>query len=146
MPRSWVDAAVALSVAAGCLGLYLATMTPGLAYSGGDGIWKVTPAEHLADRREHVETYWRLGASRQVVVATQIGDLTLESHMLGLGNLARYEEEIGIAPDAVVVEAFDLVLPSALPRGTHPLRAGVVSTSTAGFDVTWADLGTVTVE
>jgi hypothetical protein len=108
--------------------------------------WSVTSTAHAGGRSAHVETFWRLGTTRDVVVATEVGDLTLESHMLGLGNLARYDAQIGMASDAVLVEAFDVVLPSALPPGSYPLRVGVVAMARTGIDVAWADVGTVTVE
>jgi hypothetical protein len=93
--------------------------------------------------RLHVQTRWRVPNARRVVVATRLGDRTLESHTLGLENLARYADVVGLPPDAVVQEDFRVVVPSTMPSGTYDARVGVTTFAADGIAVEWLDVGRV---
>ncbi len=107
--------------------------------------------------RTHVKTYWRVTQARPFLVSTQVDDITLETHDLGFGNLARYVQEGtsaagGSRPNAVgadspaislrdgyVTEEFDLVIPSYLKRGAHMFKIGLAQFSANGVSMQWAE-------
>ncbi len=116
--------------------------------------------------RIHLKTYWRVTQARPFLVSTQVDDITLETHDLGFGNLARYVQEetsaagapSGNSPNAVgagnpvamlrdkfVTEEFDLVLPSYLKRGAHKLKIGLARFAAPGVSMQWAEAGEVVI-
>ena len=72
--------------------------------------------------RIHITLYWKILRPDRYGVELSIGDSILEAHELGFGNLARYQKEVGISMDSVIVEDYWLVLPSTTPSGTHDLN------------------------
>ncbi len=105
----------------------------------------VTPVADAPSPRLHVESWWRVPTAARFVISTRIGDHTLESHDLGLGNLPRYAAEVGVPDGALVHEAFDVVVPSTLPRGEHAIRLGVTESSPTGLTTHWTEVGHVTI-
>jgi hypothetical protein len=94
-----------------------------------------------APDRVHLETHWTAGSPAPVVVGTRIGAHTIESHELGFGMRARR----GDADDGRIVESFDLVIPSTLPPGRHPLAVGVTRFDATGLSTDWVEIGHVDV-
>jgi hypothetical protein len=94
--------------------------------------------------RLRVQSWWRVPDARRVVVSTGLDDGTLEAHLLGLENLARYAATVTLPADAVVYEDFRVVVPSTLTAGTHAARLGVTI-----FDdritTEWIDVGSVAI-
>jgi len=77
--------------------------------------------------RLHLRTYWRLDQPRAVLLATALGEVQLETHELGFGNLRRYVEEAGpLKPGCILVEDYWLVIPSTISSGEIDLRMGVL--------------------
>jgi len=66
--------------------------------------------------------YWRVLSQEQALIATSLGDESLEAHPLGLGNLSRYGQEFRPPRDAIIVEDYLLVVPSQTPVGWQTLR------------------------
>ena len=73
----------------------------------------------------HLTLYWRVLRPEQALIATTLGDESLEAHPLGLGNLARYTQEFRPPRDAVIVEDYLLVVPSQTPVGWQTLKVGL---------------------
>jgi hypothetical protein len=93
--------------------------------------------------RLHVQARWRVPDAARVVVATGLGDRTLESHTLGLENLARYADVVGLPPGSVVREDYRVVVPSTTPAGTHTARLGVTVFGEHGMTTEWIDVGRI---
>ena len=78
----------------------------------------------------HLTFYWRVleaavspyDVTAQALIATTLGDESLEAHPLGLGNLSRYMQEFRPPRDAIIVEDYLLVVPSQMPLGSHTLK------------------------
>jgi len=96
--------------------------------------------------RVHLTTYWRLLEAAPFVISTRVGDLTLESHELGLGNLERWTGERGFPAGDVLVEDFDVVIPSHLARGEHPIRIGVTELARGTIATHWIEAGHVRID
>jgi hypothetical protein len=93
--------------------------------------------------RVHLKMYWRIAQPRAYLIATQIDDVTLETHDLGFGNLQRYARA-GHAPrDGSIVEEYDLVIPSYLKKGEHTFGIGLAQFTATGVTMQWVDAGTV---
>jgi hypothetical protein len=103
----------------------------------------VTPVHEPPVPRVHLRTLWQADGAVRPFVSTRAGGTTLETHELGLGLLARYRAEVGPLGDGLVVEEFDLVLPSTLPPGEHVLSLGVTRFSDVGMTVAWTEVGRV---
>jgi hypothetical protein len=103
----------------------------------------VTPELQAPSPRLHVESWWRVPDARHVVVSTRLDEHTLESHLLGLDNLARYAEAVELPPDAVVHEDFRVVVPSTIAGGTHVVRLGVTIVRDYHLLLERIDVGTV---
>ena len=54
-------------------------------------------------------------------ITTFIGDVPLESHQLGLGNLVKYMQEFYPSRDGVIYEDYYIVIPSSLAPGDYVL-------------------------
>ena len=81
---------------------------------------EVSPGDHL-----HLTFYWQVLRPEQALIATMLGEETLEAHPLGLGNLPRYRQEFRPPQDAIIVEDYLLVVPSQMPLGLHTLKVGL---------------------
>jgi len=97
----------------------------------------------------HLTLYWRPGERQKVAVSTIVGDIPLEVHEPGMGNLQRYVQTFDPPRGGVLVEDFRVVVPSTTEAGTLPLALGVSSPFRApdgeeGLLGTF-DLGTVTI-
>ena len=73
----------------------------------------------------HLTFYWRVLRPEQALIATMLGDESLEAHPLGLGNLPRYMQEFRPPQDAIIVEDYLLVVPSQTPVGWQTLKVGL---------------------
>jgi hypothetical protein len=93
--------------------------------------------------RLHVRTLWRVPDASRVVVATGLGDRTLESHTLGLENLARYARTEGLPPGSLVREDFRVVVPSTTAAGAYTARIGVTVFGERGIAMEWTDVGRI---
>jgi hypothetical protein len=69
--------------------------------------------------------YWRLSQGRYFRVSTKLGELSLEVHDLGFGNLQRYQSEVGPILDQTIVEDYSIVVPSTFPEGKYPLTISI---------------------
>jgi MFS family permease len=76
--------------------------------------------------RLRLTLYWR-GQPPRALIATSLGDATLETHPLGLGNLARYIQEVRPLRNGIVVEDYWVVVPSTLEPGDYPLQVRIES-------------------
>lgn len=105
------------------------------------------PVRSAPPARVRLTTYWRGASLATTVVSTRVADVTLEAHRLAFGNLPRWTDEMGpLGPDAVVVEDVEVVLPSWLPRGDHPLAVGVVGLDRDGIAPHWTPVGAARIE
>ncbi|MBI5651816.1 MAG: DUF2723 domain-containing protein, partial [Chloroflexi bacterium] len=105
------------------------------------GFPKINPSS-----RVQIKTYWQMTQPRAYLISTRVDDRTLETHDLGFGNLARYAREARTSRENIIVEEFDLVIPSHLKRGAHPLKIGVTEFADKGITVEWVDAGTINVK
>jgi hypothetical protein len=96
--------------------------------------------------RVHLTTYWRMTQPRAYLISTRVNERTLETHDLGFGNLARYAREVRAPRENILVEEFDLVIPSYLKRGAHLLQIGVTGFESRGITVEWVDAGDVVIK
>jgi hypothetical protein len=69
--------------------------------------------------RIHLILYWKIDQPGLYQVETSLGDLSLEVHSLGFGNLERYLHQTG--SNGIVVEDYWLVIPSTTPAGPQEL-------------------------
>lgn len=88
-----------------------------------------------------LKTYWRVTQPRAYLIATQVDDLALETHVLGFGNLQRYAREGRGSRDGVIVEEYDLVIPSHLKKGVHAFKIGLTQFAGTGVSMQWVDAG-----
>ena len=95
--------------------------------------------------RVSIRTWWRVRQPGRFAISTRADDVILESHELGMGNLARWAAEVGPVEDKVVVEHFAVVLPSWFPAGTHTVLIGVVEPGQTSFTTHWVAVGDVTI-
>lgn len=72
--------------------------------------------------RLHLTLYWRGTPPPRSLIVTSLGDMSLESHELGLGNLARYVQEVRPPRNGIIVEDYWVVVPSTLEPGDYPLQ------------------------
>jgi hypothetical protein len=77
--------------------------------------------------RLHLVYYWRMNRPNRYQVQTYLGELQLESHELGFGNLARYHAEVQPITGQVIVEDYWLVIPSTTEPGEYMLEVGLSS-------------------
>ena len=70
--------------------------------------------------------YWRVRSQQTNLVGTALGDVPLEAHNLGLGNLGRYIAEVQPPRSGMVVEEYAVVVPSSLEPGEYDLKVGAV--------------------
>jgi hypothetical protein len=73
----------------------------------------------------HLTFYWRVLRPEQALIATMLGDESLEAHPVRLGNLSRYVQEFRPPRDAIIVEDYLLVVPSQMPLGWQTLKVGL---------------------
>jgi hypothetical protein len=98
----------------------------------------------------HITLYWR--PLKQPVlnyyrVSTILGDGRYrETHTLGFGLIRRYQQERRLAPGDVIVEDYDLVVMSSLPKGEHTLRLATCDFGTFGAKTEeWLELAEIRV-
>jgi hypothetical protein len=104
---------------------------------------EVRAEPHAPTGRLHVRAWWRVPNAARVVVATGLGNRTLESHTLGLENLARYARAVGLPAGAIVREEYRVVVPSTTPAGPHGVRLGVTVLGDREIRTEWTDVGRV---
>lgn len=105
----------------------------------------VTPEPTAPTLRLHVESWWRVPDARRVVVSTGLDATTLEAHVLGLENLARYATIAALPPGSIVHEDFRVVVPSGSAGGAHMARLGVTTLGDGAIATEWMDVGAVTI-
>lgn len=70
--------------------------------------------------------YWRVHNPGLFPIVTTVGNSPFrEVHELGFGNLERYVREFKPPRDGVVVEKYNLVIPSSTEPGEHMLKVGL---------------------
>jgi hypothetical protein len=70
--------------------------------------------------------YWEPSRADRFQVRIEIGDVHLETHDLGFGNLDRYRKEVGPFLGQTIVEAYSIVIPSTIPEGVYPLTVSIL--------------------
>lgn len=93
-----------------------------------------------------IESYWRRPVGDAVIITTRVGEHALESHDLGLGNLARYRAAVGLPPDALLAERYEVVVPSWLACGSQRVTLGVSRWEAARWHTSWIDVGDVALD
>jgi hypothetical protein len=86
-----------------------------------------TPVESVG--RLHLTLYWRLQTAGGTVVGTALGDVRLEQHEIGFGNLGRYQAEVGPLAGRVIVDDYWVVVPSTIAAGSHDLTVRLAGPS-----------------
>ena len=79
--------------------------------------------------RLHLTLYWRLQTAGGTVVGTALGDVPLEQHEIGFGNLGRYQAEVGPLAGRVIVDDYWVVVPSTVAAGAHDLTVRLAGSS-----------------
>jgi hypothetical protein len=74
----------------------------------------------------HLVLYWNLTRGERYHITAKLGDILLESHDLGFGNLERYQREVGSIDDQTIVEDYFIVIPSSIPEGEYPLIVSIL--------------------
>jgi hypothetical protein len=98
----------------------------------------------------HLTIYWRATqAPQRVLMSTMMGDSLLETHEVGLGNLNRYADEIQPPRNSIIVEDYQVVVPSTSEAGSVVLSIGVAyPLRQLGGETGWeavVELGEITV-
>lgn len=94
----------------------------------------------------HLTLYWRVTGQPRGLIATALGEIGLETHALGFGNLERYAREVRPLQGGIVVEEYTLVVPSDTPAGKHALRVGLVTPQFLGQgEGRWVEVGVLEV-
>jgi hypothetical protein len=106
---------------------------------------ETTLRESAVSRRLRVQTWWRMSEPVRVVVSSRVGDATIESHVLGMGNLVRFAGEVGPVDKGLVHEDVEVVLPTTLSAGVHRVSVGVTSFGATTFVTRWMDAGDVVI-
>jgi hypothetical protein len=106
--------------------------------------YDLTAVPDAPSPRVRLKTCWRVTQPRAYLISTRVDDLTLETHDLGFGNLARYGREVRAPRDGVIIEEYDLVIPSYLKRGAHTFQIGLAQFTATGIEMQWTDAGKVT--
>ena len=107
--------------------------------------YDLTSVNDAPSPRVHLKTYWRVTQPRAYLISAQIDDITLTTHDLGFGNLQRYAREERVVRDGIIVEEYDLVIPSHLKKGEHVFRIGLTQFVATGVTMQWVDAGAVQV-
>ena len=98
----------------------------------------------------HITLYWRplkAPALNYYKVSTILGDDRYrETHALGFGLIRRYQQEHQFQPGSIVVEDYDLVVMSSLPKGGHTLRLATCDFGALGAKTEeWLELAEIRV-
>jgi hypothetical protein len=93
-----------------------------------------------------LRTWWRVGRDGVPVVSTRVGDVTVEAHELGFGNVGRAALEADLPPDGAIMEDVQVALPSTLPPGRHTVQVGAAHFTTTGVRMVWAEVGHVEID
>ena len=102
---SQADPQIETNVAPGGLTLLGYDLDTRFAYPGG---------------RLHLTLYWQTSEPHPIQITTALGEVRLESHVLGLGNLPRILNSTAPSGE-VLVEDYWVVIPSTLEAGQWPL-------------------------
>jgi len=84
--------------------------------------------------RLNLTLFWRGSAPPRTLIATSLNGVSLESHELGLGNLARYIQEVHPPRDSIIVEDYWVVIPSTLEPGDYLLSISLESPLSLGTE------------
>jgi hypothetical protein len=93
-----------------------------------------------------LRTWWRVGRDGVPVVSARVGDVTVEAHELGFGNVGRAALEADLPPDGAIMEDVQVALPSTLPPGRHTVQVGAAHFTTTGVRMVWAEVGHVEID
>ncbi|MBN1991681.1 MAG: DUF2723 domain-containing protein [Anaerolineae bacterium] len=77
--------------------------------------------------RLELTLYWQAQNPPPELIATSLGELRLEQHEFGLGNLSRYLAEVQPPPSDAIVESYTVVVPSTITPGEYPLTVSLQS-------------------
>lgn len=84
--------------------------------------------------RLHLTLFWRGSAPPRTLIVTSLNGVSLESHELGLGNLARYIQEVHPPRDSIIVEDYWVVIPSTLEPDDYLLSISLESPLSLGAE------------
>lgn len=73
----------------------------------------------------HLALYWIPSRMDRFQISTSVGETFLETHILGFGNLDRFQREMGPFLDQIVVEDYSIVIPSTIPEGVYPFTISI---------------------
>jgi hypothetical protein len=79
--------------------------------------------------RLEVALYWETGEIQIPRITLALGDTVLESHQLGFGNLSRATAALEPEPGSIVVEQYQVVIPSTMAAGDYPVVISIGDTS-----------------
>ncbi len=71
--------------------------------------------------------YWRMDQPRRYLIETRLGELGLERHELGFGNLQRYLQAVRPPKNGIIVETYAVVVPSTMEPGSVTLQVGLAT-------------------
>jgi hypothetical protein len=97
--------------------------------------FEIDTAQARPGGRLHLTLYWRADRWEFSRITTALGPTELESHGLGLENLARLLRETPPQPGDVLVEDYWVTLPSTLGQGHWPLSVSVGGQSAVLVDI-----------
>lgn len=78
--------------------------------------------------RLRIDLKWTFVGAARYTVLVRIDGVIADTHLMGFGNLARYEREFGpLREQDLVLENYDLVLPRSISPGTHVIEIGLLT-------------------
>jgi hypothetical protein len=77
--------------------------------------------------RLELKLYWQTNGVLQGSIVTSLGDLLLEKHELGLGNLPRYVADLQPNRNDAIIESYAIVVPATVTPGDYPLTISLQS-------------------
>jgi len=99
--------------------------------SGAD----VTPGTVESGSYIHIKLYWRIRPGQRLPrVAITLDGNALAQHEVGFGLIPRYHQEIGIDPADMILDEYDLVIPSTIPPGEWALKISTIDLRQAQED------------
>jgi len=99
----------------------------------------ITPVKSVRPARVHVRALWKV-VGEMPIVTTRIGDVTVEAHRCAGAVIATQPAS------RVVQEDYDLIVPSQLPNGSHPVALGAIDYQDGRIAVRWAPAGDAVIE
>jgi hypothetical protein len=95
----------------------------------------ITPGTVESGSSIHIKLYWRIRPGQRLPrVAITLDGETLAQHEVDFGLIPRYRQEIGLKPDDLVLDEYDLVIPSITPPGEWALEITTIDLRQAQDD------------